>query len=60
MNEQHCMWNAGVVGISKLHLESTISEALKICDQMCSNKITEIKNVKNYKREKIKRFIIEI
>lgn len=41
MNEQHCMWNAGVVGISKLHFESSISEALKICDQMCSNKVTD-------------------
>ena len=41
INKEHCMWNAGVVGVSKLTAKETLAQALIICDQMCEEKVTD-------------------
>ena len=41
IQENDCMWNAGVVGISKANISETIPLALAICDEMCEHKVTD-------------------
>lgn len=41
INKNHCMWNAGVVGISKQNFNAVIPQALTICDQMCKENVTD-------------------
>jgi hypothetical protein len=40
ISSQHCMWNAGVVGIPRQTAKQTISLALQICDDMCAANVT--------------------
>ena len=39
INSATCMWNAGVIGISKTNIKK-LDLALEICDQMCANNVT--------------------
>ena len=40
IDNSSCMWNAGVVGVSKHKSKDMLSQALDICDQMCKEKVT--------------------
>lgn len=39
INQNDCMWNAGVVGISSKNI-AQLTLALRICDEMCADKVT--------------------
>ncbi|MEH0153850.1 hypothetical protein V6R21_06860 [Limibacter armeniacum] len=40
INAEHCMWNAGVIGISHKNFSNTIPLSLSICDDMCKGGVT--------------------
>lgn len=40
INSDHCMWNAGVIGIPKQNNKALIAEILQFCDEMCAAPIT--------------------
>lgn len=40
INSATCMWNAGVIGISKTY-NHKLDLTLEICDQMCANNVTQ-------------------
>ena len=40
INEEHCMWNAGVIGIPRQGNKELIREILQFCDDMCASPVT--------------------
>lgn len=40
INSNTCMWNAGVIGISKKNMKKLLNQALDICDKMCAENVT--------------------